>query len=124
MRVNRPAAGQLGFRLRAAGRATGALFGRFTFDEQGRFVIRSGEGANEGIMTISRPDGGQAVIRFSGQATIWRVTGDWQVLSATGTLSGITGGGRYTGNAGLLFKVTFQPAAAEDHGQVRRPPEV
>ncbi len=68
---------------------------------------RSGKGANEGTLTITRPDGGQVVIQFSGHASIRRVQGDWQVIAASGSLADLTGSGAYAGNAGLLFRVKF-----------------
>lgn len=108
VQVSRLPGGRLGFRLPAAGWSTGALRGRFTFNEEGEFDFRAGQGANHGLMTVTRLDGSQAVIRFEGRASSCRVMGAWQVVAATGLLAGLTGGGYYSGNAGLLFGVRFR----------------
>ncbi len=86
------------------------------FDEQGQFVTRTRWGTNEGTLTITRPDGGQAIIHFSGRASLLCVRGEWQVIAASGSLTGLIGSGSYAGNAGLLFKVTFLTHGTCAHG--------
>ncbi len=87
--------------------------GTFKFKEKGNVDYDpitqqgSGKGTNQGDLTISMPDGGKAVIRFNGKADLQSVNGNWRVLSSSGSLAKLHGEGRYSGNAGLVFSVTF-----------------
>jgi hypothetical protein len=87
--------------------------GEFKFEEKGNVDYNyetgegSGEGTNQGDLTITMPDGGKAVIRFNGKADLQSVSGNWRVLSSSGSLDKLKGQGKYTGNAGLVFAVTF-----------------
>jgi len=89
------------------------LAASFKFEEKGNVDYDpitkqgSGKGTNQGDLTITMPDGSKAVIRFDGQADLQTVSGNWRVLSSSGTLDGLHGQGKYTGNAGLVFSVTF-----------------
>jgi hypothetical protein len=92
--------------------------GAFKFEEKGNVDYSyatgegSGKGTNQGDLTITMPDpegaeGGKIIIRFDGKTDGVLVSGNWRVLSSSGTLDGLQGQGEYAGNAGLVFSVTF-----------------
>ena len=87
--------------------------GKFQFEEKGNVDYNpitgqgSGKGTNQGDLTITMPDGGKALIRFNGKADLQSVSGNWRVLSSSGSLAKLHGEGKYSGNAGLVFSVTF-----------------
>jgi hypothetical protein len=88
---------------------TGFFLGAsFKFEERVN-ASSTGEGNNQGDLTITMPDGGQAVIRFNGkvdQASA-SVEGNWRVLSSSGSLDGLHAQGKYSGIGALVFAVTF-----------------
>lgn len=93
---------------------TGDLVGEFTFEEWGEVDFNpatgagSGKGKNNGVVTIIAPDGG-TVVQFDGKTDSRDVWGKFKVekKEGTGTYADLKGNGDYTGNAGLMFSVTF-----------------
>lgn len=90
--------------------------GTFTFDEWGIVDLDlttlegSGWGTNHGIMTITTAGdnaGDKVIIRFNGQTDSQTVWGNFTVLGGTGNYADLHGQGKYSGNAGLVFTVTF-----------------
>lgn len=100
------------FDLTATGTAGTDLTGNFSFDERGLINGQNGRGANYGVMTMTA-SGGQLVVLFSGRTEAdlatsrGTVTGNWTVLSGSGPFAGWQGRGRYFGEAGSPFTVTF-----------------
>jgi len=115
--------------LTAVGSVTGGLEGLFTYDEEGKVDLcpDSGppSGSNEGVMTIVTGQG-TLVIEFkgvtelesqTGPSSVWGVSGDWELKSATPTsgYAGIEDTGEYSGHTYLeedpadsWFEVTFE----------------
>ena len=92
----------------------GDSFGEFTFEEWGVVDLDpityegSGKGKNDGIATITTPDG-TLVVRFNGKTDSQSVWGNFKIekKKSTGAYADLKGNGDYTGNAGLVFSVTF-----------------
>ena len=109
-RVRTPARRSLG--SRAVSR--GDLTGQFTFEEWGVVDFDpgtgtgSGEGKNEGILTITTSEG-QVVMKFKGKADLQGVRGKFDIdkKAGTGIYHKFDGKGKYDGDAGLVFTVTF-----------------
>ena len=103
------------FNLTAEGESTGYLEGPFTFKEWGTVDYNpetesgSGNGANTGLLTITKKDdpNSEVVIWFGGPSTLTTVSGTWKVLRGKGAWCDLEGRGVYTGDAGLEFTVTF-----------------
>ena len=68
----------------------------------------SGKGKNNGIVTITTPDG-TSVVRFNGKTDSKSVWGNFKIekKEGTGAYADLKGNGDYTGNAGLVFSVTY-----------------
>jgi hypothetical protein len=100
--------GRAKFELLALGSVAGNPFdsGVFQFEERGNVDLTSGEGTNHGVMTITVADG-QAVIGFDGKTDGILVNGNWRVISGSGSYEKLHGQGKYTGDAGYVFSVTF-----------------
>lgn len=85
----------------------GSLEGSFSFDEWG--VVDLGlAGANDGLLTITTA-AGRAKARFGGQADSGAVQGSFQFLGGTGDFRQLQGTGTYTGDAGFVFGVDYDP---------------
>ena len=88
--------------------------GEFIFEEWGVVDLDpvtyegSGKGKNDGIATITTPDG-TSVVRFNGKTDSQSVWGNFKIekKKGTGAYADLKGSGDYTGNAGLVFTVTF-----------------
>jgi hypothetical protein len=93
---------------------TGYFTGQFTFEEWGEVDLNpvtgagSGKGKNNGVVTITAPDG-TSVVRFNGKTDSQSVWGNFKIekKEGTGAYADLKGNGDYTGNAGLVFSVTF-----------------
>ena len=93
---------------------TGYFTGQFTFEEWGEVDLNpvtgegSGKGKNNGVVTITTPDG-TSVVRFNGKTDSQSVWGNFKIekKEGTGAYADLKGNGDYTGNAGLVFSVTF-----------------
>jgi len=103
------------FDLLAEGASTGDLQGPFTFEEWGSVDFNpetyqgSGNGTNNGMLTITNGNdsNSQVVIWFGGKSTLYTVAGTWKVVSGKGAWRDLEGRGEYTGDAGMVFSVTF-----------------
>jgi hypothetical protein len=106
------------FSVTAAGESTGSLEGPFDFKEVGTVDFNpetgqgSGNGANTGVLTITKKNHPKAevTIWFGGETTLTTVSGTWKVLRGKGAWSDLEGQGEYTGGAGYPgypFSVTF-----------------
>jgi hypothetical protein len=92
----------------------GDFSGEFTFEEWGEVDLDpvtyegSGMGKNNGILTLVTADG-TAVMEFNGRTDSQSVWGNFKVekKEGTGDYADLKGHGDYTGNAGLVFSVTF-----------------
>ena len=65
-------------------------------------------GKNNGVVTIATPEG-TSVVRFNGKTDSASVWGNFKIekKEGTGAYADLKGNGDYTGNAGLVFSVTF-----------------
>jgi hypothetical protein len=92
---------------------SGDLDGTFTFIEWGIVdmdpltQVGSGRGTNHGILTINSDDS-ELTIRFDGQTDSQYVWGNYRILSGTGEYANLHGQGKYHGNAGFAFTVTYE----------------
>jgi hypothetical protein len=90
------------------------LSGEFIFDEWVEFRVNPvtgqirGQIKNDGDVTITAPDG-SFVTRFNGRTDTLNVWGNFKIekKDGTGVYEDLKGNGDYTGNAGLVFTVTF-----------------
>jgi len=95
----------------AEGDVTGYFDGDFTFIERVDYDPATGKVKNEGVVTITTPDG-TAIVQFEGEADAASVWGEFEVekKKGTGAYTKIKGEGDYTGGAaypGYPFSVTF-----------------
>lgn len=88
--------------------ASGYFTGAFNFDEWIEVDMNSGKGENNGIVTLTDGDD-PVLVRFEGITDSVSVWGKFKVeqKEGTGAYTHLEGRGNYTGNAGLVFSVTF-----------------
>jgi hypothetical protein len=106
--------GRTWFHLTAEGTTSGYFSGDFTFEEWGEVDLDpltgqgSGMGKNNGVVIITTPEG-TSVVRFNGKTDSASVWGNFRIeqKEGTGAYADLKGNGDYTGNAGLVFSVTF-----------------
>jgi hypothetical protein len=102
--------------------AHGYFEGSFAFDEWGIVDPLTGDGANDGLLTIAT-SGGSTDVRFGGTADTSTVNGSFRFSGGSGenvNLTGVGAGlGTYAGNAGYAFKVLYTPCGVD--GQPRCP---
>jgi len=88
--------------------ANGSFEGSFSFDELGIVDPSTGNGANDGRLTITTADG-TADVRFGGPAGATSVSGAFEFLGGTSAYRTLNGIGSYAGNAGYVFRVDYAP---------------
>jgi hypothetical protein len=89
----------------------GSIQGTFKFDEWGLHDFLTFAGPNHGYMTITS-DGGQANMHFAGYSAAGTVNGTFVTLDGTGEFEDLDAQGTYTGNAGFVFTVLYQPSTS------------
>jgi hypothetical protein len=100
--------------------AHGYFEGSFAFDEWGILDPLTGDGVNDGLLTVAT-SGGTDDIRFGGPTDAASVGGSFRFLGGSGEYENLTGLGTYAGNAGYVFKVLYTPCGHGGEPPCSRP---